>query len=63
MAPAPGFTFASLKAIDSGLASSVKVSGTANTYCISSKSGDYVAKVAGPGGTIVSKNDGTVTEC
>ena len=63
VAPAPGFTVAALKAIDSGLSSSVKVSGTANTYCISAKSGDYIAKVAGPGGTIVSTNAAGTTEC
>src|SRR4051812_45889739 len=59
--PTPGFTVTSLEAIDSGLAASVKVSGTANTYCISAKSGDYVAKVAGPGGTVTSTTSNT--EC
>ena len=41
---------------DSGLGSTVvaKPTGTGATYCISSTSGDYIAKVAGPGGTIVS---------
>src|SRR3954449_1000741 len=34
LAPAPGFTPASLKLIDSGLSSSVKSSGTASTYCL-----------------------------
>ncbi len=58
----PGFTPASLRAIDSGLATSIKATGTANTYCISSKSGDYVARVDGPGGTIASAKTG-VTEC
>src|SRR4051794_29717289 len=59
--PAPGFTVTSLRAIDSGLGSTVKVSGTATTYCISAKSGNYVAKVAGPGGTITSTTANT--EC
>jgi type IV pilus assembly protein PilA len=57
-APAAG----GLKGIDSGLASSVKAKGlTANTYCISAKSGNYVAKVTGPGGTITSTTSNT--EC
>jgi type IV pilus assembly protein PilA len=50
-----------LKGIDSGLSSSVKATGTASTYCISAKSGNYVAKVAGPGGTITSTTSNT--EC
>jgi type IV pilus assembly protein PilA len=56
-APAAG----GLKGIDSGLAASVKATGTATTYCISAKSGDYVAKVAGPGGTVTSTKANT--EC
>ena len=51
-----------LKAIDSGLASSVKAKGlSATTYCISAKSGNYVAKVTGPGGLITSTTANT--EC
>ena len=50
-----------LKGIDTGLAASVKATGTATTYCISAKSGDYVAKVTGPGGTITSTKANT--EC
>src|SRR3954453_5431719 len=50
-----------LRAIDSGLAASVKTSGTATTYCISATSGNYVAKVAGPGGPVSSNT--TNTEC
>ncbi len=56
-----GMDEADLKLIDSGLAASVKAVGASATYCISSKSGDYVAKVAGPGG-VVSSNT-TNTEC
>ena len=56
-APATG----GLKGIDSGLAPSVKATGTATTYCISAKSGNYVAKVAGPGGVITSTTANT--EC
>ncbi len=59
--PTPGFTPTSLRAIDSGLAASIKATGTATTYCISAKSGNYVAKVAGPGGTITSNTANT--EC
>ncbi len=58
----PAFNAAALKAIDSGLAASVKATGTATTYCISSTSGDYTARVNGPGGTIQSEKSG-VTEC
>jgi len=57
----PAFSPTSLRAIDSGLATSVKATGTASTYCISSKSGNYVARVAGPGG-VVSSNT-TNAEC
>jgi type IV pilus assembly protein PilA len=59
--PRPAFNATALKAIDSGLAASVKATGTASTYCISAKSGNYVAKVAGPGGTITSTTSNT--EC
>jgi hypothetical protein len=58
---------ADLKLIDNGLSSSVQASpvGAANDqYCISAKSGDYIAKVTGPGGTITSqKGSATWTEC
>jgi type IV pilus assembly protein PilA len=57
----PAFGPAELKKIDSGLSSAVKATGTATTYCISAKSGNYVAKVAGPGGTVSSNT--TNTEC
>jgi type IV pilus assembly protein PilA len=54
-----------LKLIDSGLAASVKADpvGTspAQQYCISAKSGNFVAKVTGPGGTITSTTANT--EC
>ena len=59
--PTPGFTPTSLRAIDTGLHTSIKASGTATTYCISSKSNNYVAKVTGPGGAITSLK--TNTEC
>ena len=40
---------------DSGIGATVQASSpTASTYCISATSGDYIAKVAGPGGTITS---------
>src|SRR3954447_20442492 len=41
-----------LKAIDSGLSSTVVAKGAGQGYCISATSGNYVAKVVGPGGTI-----------
>jgi type IV pilus assembly protein PilA len=41
-----------LKSIDSGLASGIAVTSTANTYTISFTQGQCYASVAGPGGTI-----------
>jgi type IV pilus assembly protein PilA len=58
-----GLSRAKLVAIDAGTSATVKASGTGTTYCISAKSGDYVAKVTGPGGTIASDKGGAVTEC
>ncbi len=58
-----GMTEAKLKlSYDSGLGATVvaKPTGTGATYCISSTSGDYIAKVAGPGGTILSNKTNTV---
>jgi type IV pilus assembly protein PilA len=45
---------ADLKLIDNGLSSTVKAFGSGQGYCISATSGNYVAKVVGPGGTIAS---------
>src|SRR4051812_7838866 len=53
-----------LKLIDSGLSSTVKANPLAadnQKYCISAKSGNYVAKVTGPGGVITSTTANT--EC
>jgi len=56
-----GMTEAILKAsYDSGIGSTVKATGAAATYCISSTSGDYIGKVAGPGGTVTSNKTNTV---
>jgi type IV pilus assembly protein PilA len=54
-APAVG----GLKGIDTGLSSSVQATGTASTYCISATSGNYTARVNGPGGTINSTKNGS----
>ena len=48
-----GMTKTTLKLIDNGLSPSVKATGTASAYCLSATSGEYGAKLAGPGGTIV----------
>src|SRR3954470_14450006 len=59
-----GMTPTALRLIDSGLAASVKanpLAGDDQKYCISAKSGNYVAKVTGPGGTITSTTANT--EC
>jgi type IV pilus assembly protein PilA len=51
---------------DSGLSASVKANEDSTDdqkYCISATSGDYVARVDGPGGTIQSANDGSIAEC
>jgi prepilin-type N-terminal cleavage/methylation domain-containing protein len=58
-APAPAFSAANLKTnYDSG----IKVDqafGDADSYCFSFKSGDYVGKVVGPGGTVSSTKANT----
>jgi len=55
-----GISNAVLKAsYDSGIASTVVATGAATTYCISSTSGDYIGKVAGPGGTVTSNKTNT----
>jgi type IV pilus assembly protein PilA len=59
-----GMDEADLKLIDNGLSSTVQASplvGDDQKYCISAKSGNYVAKVTGPGGTITSTTANT--EC
>ncbi len=58
-----GLTEAVMKATyDSGLSSGVVANAAAGgaTYCISATSGDYTAKVIGPGGTITSTKNGSV---
>ncbi len=52
-APAPGFTAASLAAIDAGVKITV-VSGGASTYCISNTQGGYTYYKNGPAGAITS---------
>ena len=48
--------------IDQGLAPVVKITSLSDTtYCVSAKVGTYVAKVAGPGGTITATTANT--EC
>ena len=48
-------TTTALKAIDSGLSSTLSVVGpTATTYCLESTVGNKVASVDGPGGTVTS---------
>jgi len=44
---------------DSGISSTVVATGTATAYCISATSGDYIAKVTGPGGAVTSTKTGT----
>jgi type IV pilus assembly protein PilA len=57
-----GATFAALKSIDSGLSNTIKTcSLTSNSYIITSKSGDYIGRVEGPGGTVTSSKANT--EC
>jgi type IV pilus assembly protein PilA len=59
--PRPAFTEATLDAsYDSGIKVDA-VFGNASAYCISAKSGDYVAKVVGPGGDVLSSK--TTTQC
>src|SRR3954453_13691103 len=52
-------TEAKLKLIDNGLSGPVKAFGPGQGYCISAVSGNYVAKVVGPGGTITSTKANT----
>jgi type IV pilus assembly protein PilA len=51
VAPAPGFSLTSLKAIDAATKINV-ISGTATTYCISATSGNYTFFKAGPAADI-----------
>src|SRR4051812_18888299 len=52
-------TPSALRAIDSGLSSSVKTCAlTGSTYSITAKSGDYIARVDGPGGPVNSAKTG-----
>ena len=46
---------AGLKGIDSGISGTLVVFGSATGYCISDHSGNWFAKVVGPGGTIQTK--------
>jgi type IV pilus assembly protein PilA len=54
-APATG----GLKGIDNGLGATVTANGTAATYCISATSGNYTARVDGPGGVVKSTKNGS----
>ena len=58
-----GLSFAALKSIDQGVASTLQATdvNSGAGYCLSDKQGDYVAKVTGPGGTITVNK--TNTEC
>ena len=41
-----------LKGIDQGISSTLVITSTATTYCMSDKVGNHFAKVNGPGGTV-----------
>ncbi len=52
VAPAPGMSVTSLKAIDAGLKINVVGAGSAATYCISATSGNYTYYKNGPAANI-----------
>jgi hypothetical protein len=57
-----GMTEVNLKSTyDSGLSPTVKATGSGASYCVSAKSGNYVAKTTGPGVAITSNTANT--EC
>ena len=45
--------------IDPGIASTIVVTGTADSYCISDEQGNWIARVDGPGGQVEAADDGT----